>query len=138
MTGSIKSKFNWVCSSAGRAAVSKAAGRGFESLRTRKSDLISGCNMVTEVKSMEIKKIQSIAASSPKETQASQWKPQELIGDIKDEFTKISWTNPEELKTYTQIVVGATFFFGIGIYAIDLLIHSILNGLAFAIRFISG
>lgn len=25
----------WVCSSAGRAAVSKAAGRGFESLRTR-------------------------------------------------------------------------------------------------------
>jgi hypothetical protein len=26
----------WVCSSAGRAAVSKAAGRGFEPLRTRK------------------------------------------------------------------------------------------------------
>ena len=25
----------WVCSSVGRAAVSKAAGRGFESLRTR-------------------------------------------------------------------------------------------------------
>ncbi len=28
-------KSYWVCSSAGRAAVSKAAGRGFESLRTR-------------------------------------------------------------------------------------------------------
>lgn len=27
-----------VCSSVGRAAVSKAAGRGFESLRTRKID----------------------------------------------------------------------------------------------------
>ncbi len=26
----------WVCSSAGRAAVSKAAGRGFDPLRTRK------------------------------------------------------------------------------------------------------
>lgn len=25
----------WVCSSAGRAAISKVAGRGFESLRTR-------------------------------------------------------------------------------------------------------
>ncbi len=95
--------------------------------------------MVMEVKPMEIKKTQQITASAAKDTQAvQQWKPQEMLGDIKDEFKKINWTSPEELKTYTQIVVGATFFFGIGIYAIDLFIHSILNGLALGIRLISG
>lgn len=95
--------------------------------------------MVMEVKPMEIKKTQQTTTTvSSKENQTTQWKPQELVGEIKDEFNKISWTNPEELKTYTQIVVGATFFFGIGIYAIDLFIHSILNGLALGIRFISG
>lgn len=36
----ICSLFPWVCSSAGRAAVSKAAGRGFESLRTRSTMII--------------------------------------------------------------------------------------------------
>lgn len=29
----------WVCSSVGRAAISKVAGRGFESLRTRLTSL---------------------------------------------------------------------------------------------------
>ena len=86
--------------------------------------------MVMEVKPMEIKKTQQIAATAAKDTQtAKQWKPHELLGEIKDELTKISWTSPEELKIYTQIVVGATFFFGIGIYMIDLFIQSILNGL---------
>jgi preprotein translocase subunit SecE len=95
--------------------------------------------MVMEVKPMEIKKTQqTVTTVSTKENQATQWKPQELVGEIKDEFKKISWTSPEELKTYTQIVVGATFFFGIGIYVIDLFIHSLLNGLALGIRFISG
>jgi preprotein translocase subunit SecE len=93
-----------------------------------------------EVKSMEVKKNQPIAASTPKNKEAllSSWKPQEFIGEIKDEFKKISWTSPEELKVYTQIVVGATFFFGMGIYILDLFIQSVLNGLAVAIRLIGG
>lgn len=88
---------------------------------------------------MEIKKTQQqVATSSPKDIPMSGWKPREFVGEIKDEFQKISWTSPEELKTYTKIVVGATFFFGIGIYLTDLVIHSVLNGLAMAIRLIVG
>lgn len=34
----------WVCSSVGRAAVSKAAGRGFESLRTR-AEIVGKCEV---------------------------------------------------------------------------------------------
>jgi preprotein translocase subunit SecE len=95
--------------------------------------------MVMEVKPMEIKKTQQIATPSSKEVSSmSGWSPLEFVGEIKDEFSKITWTSPEELKTYTKIVVGATFFFGIGIYAIDLVIHSVLTGLALAIRLITG
>ncbi len=80
---------------------------------------------------MEVKKTQQGAAptATPKEIPSKEvtskeaagkgW-IQEFMGDIKDELKKISWTSPEELKVYTQIVVGATFFFGMGIYFIDL------------------
>lgn len=95
-----------------------------------------------EVKPMEVKKNQQIAApaSKDKEKEAllNAWKPQEFIGEIKDELKKISWTSPAELKVYTQIVVGATFFFGMGIYILDLFIQGVLNGLAMAIRLIGG
>lgn len=47
----------WVCSSAGRAAVSKAAGRGFESLRTR---LVSFNQLLVEV----CRKLKSLIFSS--------------------------------------------------------------------------
>ena len=42
MAALYKRCLKWVCSSAGRAAISKVAGRGFESLRTR-------CNWVLVV-----------------------------------------------------------------------------------------
>lgn len=90
---------------------------------------------------MEVKKTttqQQIAASTSKEAALSSWKPAEWLGGIKDEFRKITWTSPEELKVYTKIVVGATFFFGMGIYFMDLLIQGFLNGLALAIRLIAG
>ncbi len=89
---------------------------------------------------MEIKKTQQIAASTSKskDIPMSGWKPQEFVGEIKDEFKKISWTSPEELKVYTQIVVGATFFFGMGIYLLDLTIQGVLNSLGLVIRWISG
>jgi len=104
-----------------------------------------GGNVVTEVKPMEVKKTQQGVASPTipreavsKETAAKGWNPKEFVGDIKDELKKISWTSPEELKAYTQIVVGATFVAGMGIYFIDLLIQTCLNGLAFIARLIAG
>ena len=90
---------------------------------------------------MEIKKNQELtkpASANPKETvvKAAQW--QNFLGDIKDEFSKISWTNPEELVTYTKIVVIGTFCFGMGIYLMDLLIQGVLSGLGSFIRLIGG
>ncbi len=92
-----------------------------------------------EVKPIEIKKV---ATSTPKikdrENSLMMGKSVEFIGEVKEELQKISWTSGEDLKTYTQIVVGSTFFFGMGIYLLDLFIQSVLNSLAFAIRLIAG
>lgn len=96
--------------------------------------------MAAEVKTMEIKKTQQLAkpASSAKDlpAKAGDWK--DVLGNIKDEFRKISWTDPEELKAYTKIVVAATFLFGMGIYFMDLIIQVVLNSLNFLIRLIGG
>ncbi|MCE5316490.1 MAG: preprotein translocase subunit SecE [Parachlamydia sp.] len=101
--------------------------------------------MVTEVKPMEVKKTQQVASpvatsreAASREAALRKWKPKEFVGEIKEELKKISWTSPEELKAYTQIVVGATFFCGMGIYLIDLLIQFCLNGLALIARLITG
>lgn len=99
-----------------------------------------------EVKPMEVKKqatqaVQKEATSrevSSRETAMRGFKPKEFVGDIKEELKKITWTSPEELKAYTQIVVAATFFSGMSIYAIDLLIQFFLNGLAVIARLIAG
>lgn len=97
--------------------------------------------MAVEVKTMEVKKTQQVSkpvGANPKEAaiKAGQWK--DFFGDIKSEFKKINWTSPEELRAYTKIVVGMTFFFGMGIYAIDLIIQFILSGMGFLIRLIGG
>lgn len=61
-----------------------------------------------------------------------------FVGDIKGEIRKVSWTDKEELKAYSKIVVGATFFFGIGIFLIDLVIKTSLDGLANIVRIFIG
>lgn len=61
-----------------------------------------------------------------------------FVGEIKSEFKKVSWTSKEELRTYTKIVVGATFLFGLGVYFMDLIIQSALSALNIALRFITG
>ncbi len=40
----------------------------------------------------------------------------DFVGDIKSEFSKITWTSKQELTVYTKIVVGATFIFGMLVY----------------------
>lgn len=82
--------------------------------------------MASEVKAMELKKQEpekkSIQVQTVKKLKAREW-----IEEIKHEIKTISWTTPEELRVYTQIVVGATFFFGMGVYLVDLAIHEALN-----------
>jgi preprotein translocase subunit SecE len=95
--------------------------------------------MAMEVKTMEIKKPQPISSStSSRDTSAGTWKWREFISDVKAEFKKITWTTPEELRTYTKIVVAATFIMGMAIYIMDLLIRACLNGLDVIMRFIGG
>lgn len=97
--------------------------------------------MAVEVKTMEVKKSQQLAAPAnahAKDTsvQSRQW--QGFLGDIKSEFKKISWTTPEELTLYTKIVVVGTFLFGMGIYFMDLIIQVCLHSLGFVLRLIGG
>lgn len=95
--------------------------------------------MATEVKTMDVKKTQQLAnGAASKEAAAPRKKARDIIGDMKAEIMKISWTSPEELKTYTKIVVGATFFCGLGLYAMDLVIQTSLNLLESAIRIVVG
>lgn len=95
-------------------------------------------NVAVKAKPMEVKKTQSLAQSKPQQdTAVASGSIVDFFGDVKAEFKKISWTSPEELKTYTKIVVLATFFLGIGIYCIDLLIQSVLNGLNVFVRWIT-
>lgn len=86
--------------------------------------------MASEVKSMELKK--------EKEVVAKKLRVREWIEGIKHEIKTISWTTPEELRVYTQIVVGATFFFGLGVYLVDLAIHGALNLLTALSRLLVG
>lgn len=88
---------------------------------------------------MEIKKTQqSSTAASSKESGATTHQAKNYLADIKTEFNKISWTNPEELRLYTKMVVGATFLLGMGIYVVDLLIQGVLNTLSHTIQILFG
>jgi|GEM_PF-695039 len=111
--------------------------------------------MATDVNTMEIKKEARTTAGkssglNPKQTPttatASNTKTQsfnglklfEFIGDVKEEFQKISWPPSDELRLHTKMVVGATFICGMGIYAIDLCIQSALHTVATVFHFIFG
>ena len=112
-----------MCSSIGRAAVSKAAGWGFETLRTRRQWY------------ERMEKIVDL-----KEEKASLKKRFKLgfLSELKAEFRKISWTPKEELFQCTKIVVAFVFVFGFGIYFADLLIKGGLNWLDFVVHKVFG
>lgn len=97
--------------------------------------------MAVDVNMIEVKKTQEVskpASENTKETvvKARQW--QNFLGGLKDEFSKISWTNSEELVTYTKIVVIGTFCFGMGIYLMDLIIQGVLGSLSTLVRLIGA
>ncbi|MCB1113152.1 MAG: preprotein translocase subunit SecE [Chlamydiia bacterium] len=60
------------------------------------------------------------------------------IEEIKSEFRQITWTTKEELFAYTQIVVGATFVLGLGVYLVDLSIQTVLDTLTWLTRITIG
>lgn len=93
--------------------------------------------MVVEVKRMEAKdtKQQTPSVVEGKVKRKSWF---DYAEDIKTEFKQINWTSKEELKTYTQITVGATFFFGMMIYFADLVIQTALGLMTYIVRLIAG
>lgn len=62
----------------------------------------------------------------------------DFVGDVKTEVGKITWTSREEMQTYVKVVIGTTFFFGMGIYLVDIGIQGVLNGLSVLTRLIVG
>ena len=60
------------------------------------------------------------------------------LSELKAELKKVTWTTKEELIFFTKIVVGSTFALGLGIYGVDLLIKSVLNGFGALIHLIFG
>lgn len=91
-----------------------------------------------EARAMEAKKTQTVTPVSPKETAAPQLRVGEFIGDVKEEVWRITWPSADELRTYTQIVVGMTFVLGLGIYCADLVIQTLLNSISIILRWIAG
>lgn len=93
-------------------------------------------NMVEAKKTSELTKPVATTTAKDTGTKEAQW--QDFLGNLKDEFSKISWTKPDELKTYTKIVVAGTVCFGMGIYLMDLFIQGTLNALSALVQLIAG
>ena len=102
--------------------------------------------MAVELDTMEVKKTQQITSEVSKDVRelpvggrvGRAGKVAEFLGDVKLELTKINWTTPDELRTYTKIVIVSTFCFGMGVYFADLLIQGLLGALESLIRLIGG
>ncbi|MBA2727870.1 MAG: preprotein translocase subunit SecE [Parachlamydiaceae bacterium] len=92
--------------------------------------------MATEVKAMVLKKAEP--ATTSKEAAAKGLGIIEFVSGIKEEFGRITWTSPDELRTYTKIVVGTTFALGLGIYCVDFLIQATLNVVGYVFHMIFG
>ena len=57
-----------------------------------------------------------------------------FFGSVKSEFWQISWTNPQELRSSTKVVLGGMLLAGFLIYGVDLVLQgavSLLNSLSF-------
>ncbi|MBI3236114.1 MAG: preprotein translocase subunit SecE [Chlamydiales bacterium] len=61
-----------------------------------------------------------------------------FIQELKEELGKVSWTTQGELNFSTKMVVGSTFFLGLGIYLIDLVIKGFLDLVTQVVHFIFG
>ncbi len=94
--------------------------------------------MAAEVKLMDSKKQEQGPLSANQANSVKKVKILEWVEGLKQEVRTINWTSKEELRVYTQIVVGATFLFGMGVYFVDLLIHGALNALTWVAHLLVG
>lgn len=94
--------------------------------------------MAAEVKAMENRKQDSNPQATKQAAALEKFKLRDWIESLKTEIRTIHWTSKEELKVYTQIVVGATFFFGMGVYLVDVIIHGALNLLSWIAHLLVG
>lgn len=69
---------------------------------------------------------------------ASQRDAVHFLSGVKQEFNRIEWTSQDELKSYTKIVVGSTFIFGLSIYIIDLALRGALDLINEGFKFLIG
>ncbi|MEZ5315646.1 MAG: preprotein translocase subunit SecE [Chlamydiales bacterium] len=71
-----------------------------------------------------------------KKLQSRKWVT--FCGEVKQELKKVDWTDKEELKKYTKIVLLSTFIFGMFVYFVDLLIQGFLGGVNLIFKFFIG
>ena len=83
-----------------------------------------------QVQRMDVKKSRSTASSK-----VAGQKVVAFVGDVKQELKKVEWTNKDELKSYTKIVLVSTLIFGMFIYFIDLIIQGFLEGINLLVKF---
>jgi preprotein translocase subunit SecE len=79
-----------------------------------------------------------LSTDAPTQQTAKKKRVFHYIQELKEELKKVSWTTKDELKLSTKVVIGATFFFGMGIYLFDLLIKGVLDLVSFIVFFIFG
>jgi preprotein translocase subunit SecE len=89
---------------------------------------------------MDVKLNQTRLTTDAHAKQASRKKKRvfDYLQELKEELKKVSWTTKEELKLSTRVVIGAIFFFGLGIYFFDLVIKGCLDFIALVVHFIFG
>lgn len=61
-----------------------------------------------------------------------------FFGDVKQELKKVEWTNKEELRSYTKIVLASTAVLACFIYLIDLVMQGFMNGINLAVKLFTG
>lgn len=76
--------------------------------------------------------------STAKESSSKSLALAAFLGGVKEEFKKITWTSPEEMRSYAKIVVGMTFCCGIAIYLVDLAIQSTLSIISSIFHFMAS
>jgi preprotein translocase subunit SecE len=87
-----------------------------------------------QVQRMDVKKGRSTTSSA----KADGRKIVAFVGDVKQELKRVEWTNKDELKSYTKIVLASTIVLGMFIYFVDLIIQGFLGGINLILKFFTG
>lgn len=61
-----------------------------------------------------------------------------FLASLKEELKKVTWTEKKELQHATKVVLATTFFFGLGVYLMDLMIKGVLDSLSQIGKWIVG